>query len=246
MASKNMEQQLTEQIFIQREEGDVHLAFEREMSFYNAVKKGDLDMVYSLMLPLQSKGLGNLSSDIIQELKYHLVITIAMITRSCVEGGLDLEMSYTLSDLYIQKVDKCTSTVEINSLHHSVIVDFTKRMQNLDKQRAISKPIIKVLEYISRNLHEVISVQTLADHVTLNPSYLSTLFKKEMHISLSEYIRIKKVDSAKNLLRFSDKSFTEISNYLGFHSQSHFIAVFKKQTSMTPKEYRDTHFRKAV
>lgn len=246
MARKNIEQQLMEQIFVQREEGDIHLAFEREMAFYNAVKKGDLDMVYSLMLPLQSKGLGNLSSDIIQELKYHLVITIAMITRACVEGGLDLEMSYTLSDLYIQNMDKCTSIVEINSLHRTVIVDFTKRMQNLDNQRAISKPVIKVLEYISRNLHEVISVQTLADYVKLNPSYLSTLFKKEMHISLSEYIRIKKVDSAKNLLRFSEKSFAAISNYLGFHSQSHFIAVFKKQTSMTPKEYRDTYFRKAV
>lgn len=246
MERKHMEQQLTEQIFIQREEGDVHLAFEREMAFYDAVKKGDLDMVYSLMLPLQSKGLGNLSSDIIQQLKYHLVITIAMITRACVEGGLDLETSYTLSDLYIQKVDKCKSIVEITSIHHSVIVDFTNRMQNLDNQRAISKPVIKVLEYISRNLHEVISVQTLAEHVALNPSYLSTLFKKEMHISLSEYIRVKKVDSAKNLLRFSEKSFTAISNYLGFHTQSHFIAVFKKQTTMTPKEYRDTYFRKSI
>lgn len=246
MDSENMEQKLMEQIFIQREEGEIHLAFEREMAFYNAVKKGDLDTVYSLMLPLESEGLGHLSSDSIQEMKYHLVITVAMITRACVEGGLDLEMSYTLSDLYIQKVDKCTSTIEINSLHHIVTVDFTKRMQNLDKQRSMSKPVIKVLEYISRNLHEVISVQTLADHVTLNPSYLSTLFKKEMHISLSEYIRIKKVDSAKNLLRFSEKSFVSIGNYLGFHSQSHFIAVFKKQTSMTPKEYRDTYFRKAL
>ena len=46
---------------------------------------------------------------------------------------------------------------------------------------------------------------------------------------------------AKRLLRYSDKSLTAISNYLGFSSQSHFSKVFKKYTQRTPGEYREKY-----
>ena len=45
-------------------------------------------------------------------------------------------------------------------------------------------------------------------------------------------------EEAKRLLRYSDKSLTAISNYLGFSSQSHFSRVFKKYASCAPGEYR--------
>lgn len=75
----------------------------------------------------------------------------------------------------------------------------------------------------------------------LSPSYLSRLFKQEVGISLSDYIREKKLDRAQNLLRFTDQSFAEIANILAFSSQSHFIQAFKSHTGMTPKKYRDSY-----
>ena len=55
-------------------------------------------------------------------------------------------------------------------------------------------------------------------------------------LTLSEII-----DEAKRLLRYSDKSFTAISTYLGFSSPSHFSKVFKEKTENTPFEYRQMH-----
>ena len=61
-------------------------------------------------------------------------------------------------------------------------------------------------------------------------------------MSVSAYIRDRKIDMAKNLLRFSDASMIDIANRLAFSSQSHFIQQFKESVGMTPKKYRDKYY----
>jgi AraC-like DNA-binding protein len=67
---------------------------------------------------------------------------------------------------------------------------------------------------------------------------------KEMGISVSEYIRRKRVEAAENMLRYSDYTLIEISQYLAFSSYSHFAGVFHAYTGLTPKEYRKRFYRK--
>ena len=99
------------------------------------------------------------------------------------------------------------------------------------------------MDYIYNHLHETIHVDTLAELVGLNRSYLSTLFKKETGTSISEYILSKRMEAAQNMLRFSDYTYAEISAILAFSSQSHFNRVFRAQTGYTPKEFRNRFFR---
>lgn len=70
-------------------------------------------------------------------------------------------------------------------------------------------------------------------------SYLSRLFKKEVGVSISTYIRDLKIESAKELLKYGEMSMIEIANHLSFSSQSHFIQQFRDATGVTPKKYRD-------
>ena len=99
------------------------------------------------------------------------------------------------------------------------------------------------IEYIYNLIHDRITIEDLAAYTDLSPSYLSRLFKKELGISVSEYIREKKIDKAQNLLKYSDFTPVEIANYLSFSSQSHFIQTFEKMVGMTPKKYRDRYYR---
>ena len=69
--------------------------------------------------------------------------------------------------------------------------------------------------------------------------YLSTKFKKETGMTLSQYIQEQKIGKAKSLLKSTDRSILEIATYLGFSSQGYFQNVFKKLTGMTPKDYRN-------
>ena len=76
---------LSHKLFLNRELNISHLAYNRELSFYDAVKAGDLNKVKELMLPLKNENLGTLSDNMLRNLKYHLTITVTLITRFCME-----------------------------------------------------------------------------------------------------------------------------------------------------------------
>lgn len=98
-------------------------------------------------------------------------------------------------------------------------------------------------DYVYNNLHNRISLEELAQHVGLSAPYLSKLFHKEVGVTVTQYIMRKRIEAAENMLKFSELSSIEISDYLCFSSESHFIHVFKKHIKITPKEYRERFFR---
>ncbi|WP_313560185.1 AraC family transcriptional regulator [Ruminiclostridium cellobioparum] len=243
MKSDSIDQVLYHTLFLQREYEKHHLHYNEELAFYNAVKKGDVEFIKQKMLPLTSDQLGRLSNNSMRNLQYHLIICIALITRFCMEGGMDSETAYTLSDLHIQKIDECSTCQEVISLHSEIVFNYAKRMQSLQKHKVFPKQIVLCMDYIFTHLHNPVSIKELADYVNLNPNYLSSLFKKEVGLSISSYIRTRKIEAAQNMLRYSEFACIDISNYLSFNSHSHFISVFKKQTGITPKQYRDKYYR---
>lgn len=239
----DINQALTKTAFTNREYMITHLPYEREMEFYQSVKMGNIKEVNRLFKPLGGAGFGRLSDDMLRNLKYHLIVTIAFITRYCIEGGMEMETAYNLSDIYILRVDRCVSEEEIHSVHRQVVDDFTGRMHAIIKKGLFSKPVLICLDLIYDNLHNKITLNDLADNVGLSAPYLSKLFHKEVGVTVSQYISQKRVEAAENLLKFSDYSCIEISNYLCFNSESYFIQVFKSYTKLTPKEYREKFFR---
>ncbi len=234
---------LTYKAFMNREYAFKHSPFEREFEFYDCVKSGDIESVKKLMTPLGGSGSGVLSEDPLRNLKYHFVVTVAMLTRFCVEGGMEMETAYTLSDLYILKADKCSSADEIHKLHSEAILDFTGQMKRISRGNIYSKPVIMAMDHIYDNLHSRISVEDIAKSVNLSTAYLSRMFHKEVGVTISTYIAVKRVETAQNMLKYSDYSSLDISNYLAFTTHSHFISTFKKYTGMTPNEFRRKYYR---
>ncbi len=239
----DIQKKLSHVEFINREYNVSHLSYEREMAFFESIKNGDPAEAKRLFKPFNCEEMGKLSDDSLRNLKYHLTITVAFITRYCIEGGMEMEAAYNLSDIYIRSVDKCRTEDEINLLHREVVDDYAQRMQIIRKQNRYPKAVTMCLDYIYDNLHTKISLDKLAEITALSPAYLSKLFHKEVGLTVSGYITAKRVEAASNMLKFSDYSCIEISDYLCFSSESHFIQVFRKHTGYTPKNYREAFFR---
>ena len=217
-----------------------------EYSFYNAVKTGDMDAVIKNCNEdafLHMEGTGVLSRNSLTNLKYHFVVTAALLTRYCIDGGLEPEQAYRLSDFYILKMDACTSVRQVADLHHIMAKDFTGKMILQKKSSILSKPVMQCVDYIYSHIKERITIESLASYTGLSSSYLSRVFKKNLGVSISDYIREKKIEKATHLLRYSDKSVIEIANYLAFSSQSHFIQTFESFTGLTPKKYRNKYYK---
>lgn len=227
-----------------KEENQNHAEYKQEYAYYSYIAEGNLEEVKHRMVDTQNEMMyedaqyGRLSMNRLQNIRYHFVVAVALITRFCVERGLERELAYTLSDLYIAEMDSLKQISQILELQNVMILDFTRKMANLPKKKKYSLHVVKAMEYCKVNCNQKLTVQKIADYLKLNRSYLSNLFIKETGMSISAYIRKEKVKVAMNLLRYTEDSFTGISEYLGFSTQSHFIQCFHKETGYTPKEYR--------
>ena len=216
-----------------------------EFLFYRAVAAGLIDAVQENCdrgAFENLEGAGRLSNDPVTNLRYHFVVATAMITRFCTEGGMPMEEAFTLSDEYIRRMDCCTNIPEIIYVHHQMAMDFVCRMRQLHRNVASSKQVAEAIDYIYVHIMDRITVNKLAEAINISPTHLSRIFKQETGISVSEYIRQRKIDMAKNLLRFSGYDYVEIAVMLSYSSQSHFIQHFRSQTGMTPKAYRKQNY----
>ncbi len=238
------EEILSYKLFLQQEYTNFHLPYDDEMKFYNAVKNGDFDELKKCLVPLTAENLGKLSKNPVRNLKYHLIITIAMITRFCIEGGMQSEAAYTLSDIYIQQLDECSDVEDVIALHREVAFDFTERMSKLKRNVGYSRPVIKTSEYVYNHLNEKISLENICEEIQINKSYLCELFKKETGITIFQYATKLKIEAACKMLLYTDYEAATIGNYFAFSSHSHFINSFKKVTGVTPNEYRKVNYKK--
>lgn len=116
--------------------------------------------------------------------------------------------------------------------------DEKKLPESLPTKERMEKDIVDhIIEYINRYSNENLCLQDIADYTNLSTSYIKTLFKRRMNISLMRYYRQIRIEKAKNLMRESSMSFTEIADELGYASVHYFSKQFKDITGMTPTEY---------
>lgn len=235
--------ELEKALLMQSENQIFHTNYQKELSFYRAVQQGNREQVESLFTPLSTTGMGVLSPNPIRNIRYHFIVSVALITRFCIEGGLPTETAYTLSDLYIQRADAIQNESDIAALHKEMIFEFTNMMHKQQTQTVMSKVVLQAVNYIHKNLRTPIKESEIAAELNINSSYLSSLFKQETGMGLKAYLQSARVEAAKNMLRYSDYDYAIISNYLCFSSHSYFISVFKRHTGLTPKEYRNRYFQ---
>lgn len=95
------------------------------------------------------------------------------------------------------------------------------------------------LDYLDDNFTDSnLTLQTVADHVSISPNHLSAVFSKEMGTTFSKYLSGKRLEYAKELLRNTDLRSGEVANAVGIEDPGYFSVVFKKAFNCTPREYR--------
>ncbi|WP_217596851.1 response regulator [Cohnella sp. GbtcB17] len=101
--------------------------------------------------------------------------------------------------------------------------------------------IVKIHRFIEERIAEDVSLQTIADHVSLHPVYLSSLYKQETGENMSDYIMRYRMEKAGMLLRTTEIKIYELASCLGFQNPPYFSKLFKSHYGITPQEYRERH-----
>jgi AraC-like DNA-binding protein len=96
----------------------------------------------------------------------------------------------------------------------------------------------KIVHFVQMHLHEQISITTIAQKVDISATRLNSLSHQFCGVSLMRYVRQQRIAAAKAMLRTQPESIKEIAMLLNFKSAAAFCSVFRKETGLTPKQFR--------
>ncbi len=241
-----LKRKMHKEILKQRDQHKLFMNFDEFESLEACILVGDQEKVEhecNIMLSQIREELSYDDGVSLVILKKNFTHFLGFAVRAAIKGGAIPEEIYHISEIYMEKIEQSVSYMETEILIELFVVDLTYKV-NLFRhktEKVISPPIRKAKKYIRKNVCVDVSLNELGDQVSLSPSYLSNLFKNEVGMTISQYKQKVKIEEACQLLAFSEYSLSEISENLGFCTQSYFSIVFNKHMGVTPKVYRQEH-----
>jgi len=209
-----------------------------EKSLINDVLSGNITGAKAML----NEMLGQIyftSGNNIDIIKVRTIELIALLSRATYEAGSNENSIYQMTEDFMKQLTNVKNLTDLSYVLLETLDQFTNLAFNHTNYNNLSV-IKKSIAYISDHYNTELSLDMVAAHTGLNPSYFSTLFKKETGVNFSNYLLNLRIEKAKLLLANSNLPLINIAVEVGFDNQSYFSNVFKKATKMTPKQYRQS------
>jgi len=208
---------------------------EREVS--QCIAEQDEKNALTILREINRLHRANLSDEPLRSLKNSLICSCSFFTRAAIAGGAMPDAAFSHSDSCIRTIEDMRDVEKLAEYEYTMVREFIHLVQRR-REGGVSAVVRAAIIYANEHLLEPITVQSIAESIFVNPSYLSSDFKQETGESLSHYIRRKRIRHAEKLLREGKDTMADIAVTCQFCSQSHFIQVFKNMKGLTPEQFR--------
>ncbi len=162
---------------------------------------------------------------------------VTVVTRAAIEGGVNEEACLTASTQNMNKIMQVESMRDLMEL----VVSFTIRLASKvrgSRSRKMSYATKQVITFLVDNIRKNITLEQIAKSVHLSPFYLSHQFKKEIGMTITEYLTKLRLQEARKLLSNRHWSVREIAHLVGYQNPNYFSRIFKKEYGLSPSEFR--------
>ncbi len=239
MEKKNLRAGANDIVFEIQEKQALHNPYSQELREQESIRTGNIEALKICWEEQYDGDIGTLASDPLRNAKNLAVGIITLSSRSAIGGGLSPELAFSMTDGFIKNIeDNITDTTAVIEAIHEAQLSFAEAVHSLGTIDAYNPVVRRAKNYISRHMHDKISVAEMAAYIGVSADYLSALFSKTEKKTLTKYILDERMLMCENMLKYSDYSIQEISSYFAFASQSHFTKLFRETHGITPKEYR--------
>ena len=207
----------------------------QEEELLNAVKKGNIDQAARLAIRYVNF-----------QTTYHKYLGLdplcaiiglnVLLRRAAMEVGVHI---LRLDETYVKytRITNQQETGPIPATYIDMVTDYCKLVQKYSRQN-YSTAVWKSLDHIDFHYQQNISLHKLATMFNVSDGYLSTSFKKEVGVSVTDYLNQTRIAHARWLLESTGASVQEISGQCGFSDGSYFTRIFKRYVGQSPLQYR--------
>ncbi len=216
----------------------VERRFNAEAEFMQIVSHGQLHKIEMYAHMINIEGTEIRLADRVRNAKNYAIIMNTLLRKAAENGSVHPVHIDKLSSDFAKKIELQTSEKGISTLIKEMARKYTLLVKNHSLQ-GYSTLVRRVLIHIDTDLAGDLSLNTQAKLLDVNPSYLSTVFKKETGHTLTEYVTAKRIEHAVFLLNTTKMQIQTIAQYCGIPDICYFTKTFKKIIGKTPTEYRN-------
>ncbi len=209
-----------------------------ENQLMQAVSSGKLHKAELFFSNLSSAQLERRLENPIRDMKNYAIILNTILRKAVESASVHPLHINKISTQYALKIELISSQSSFTALMKEMVRKYTLLVKN-HSLKGYSMHVRKVITAINQDLTADLSLKAHAEELNVNPSYLSTLFKKETGYTLTEYVNQKRIEHALLLLNSTDMQIQTIALYCGIPDVNYFTKTFKKIVGKTPKEYRE-------
>lgn len=215
---------------------------ESERELMGKVKIGDRtgakEILNSILGTILFKTIGDLGI-----LKARMLELLSILSRSAVEGGVDIDVMLEKNLNYVNKVMRINNQEDLCAWISTALNEFIELVYSSQDARKVSQ-IRPAINYIDANYNKPITLADVARASHLSVSRLAHIFKEQMGVTIIDYLTSVRIERAKQLLLATDQNCTEICFEVGYNNQSYFTRTFKGFVGMTPRQFRTKNQRK--
>ena len=210
--------------------------YQKENEWLDAMLTGNMDKMSAAMRELARFQLpGRFQS--LRGAQNIAIILNTLCRKNIERAGVHPAFIDQIARQFTGRIDSCITERELCALQREILREYCMAVNRYATQ-GVSPLIRKVMSDVLLQLDSAVSLKQLAEQAGVGESYLSSRFREETGQTFGCWLREKRLERAKQLLLRENLTIAQVAEQVGILDVSYFIRIFRKQTGMTPGEYR--------
>lgn len=211
--------------------------YEQEAFLMSCISGGYLEKIVDIFQGLELSSIKQRFPNSLRDLKNQLINFNAICRKAAQSGGVHPIYLDAQSAKYMDRIEYAGNFQELDKLYKEMPYKYCLLVRSYST-KGYTPMIRRVILYIRFNMTEDLSLRAIAAHFSLNKNYLSTAFKKETGVGLTNYVNQERIKHAVYLLNTSTLSIQDIAEKCGVGDLNYFSRIFRQQVGISPSGYR--------